>query len=215
MTDINTVFEKEIIIPANGVNLQGILKLPESPKGLVVFSHGSGSSRLSPRNNYVADVINTRDYGTLLFDLLTEEEDQVYKTRFNIALLTDRLINATRWIQDQPDTKGLSIGYFGASTGAASALMAAAELKSEISAIVSRGGRPDMAMPVLEHIAAPTLLIVGGFDTTVIELNQEAFAHLSVRKELKIIPGASHLFQEPGKLEQVASLACSWFEQYL
>ncbi len=206
----------EIEIPIAGQIHMGILGLPESAKGIVIFAHGSGSSRLSRRNNFVADVIRQRNIATLLFDLLTEEEDLVYETRFNILLLTDRLIETTNWIQQQSRLAGLAKGYFGASTGAAAALKAAASLGKNIHAVVSRGGRPDMAgTSDLNLVLAPTLLIVGGHDDVVIELNQQAYSELTSIKELKIVPGATHLFEEPGTLEQAATLAADWFEQYL
>ncbi|MGP8217242.1 MAG: dienelactone hydrolase family protein [Bacteroidia bacterium] len=197
------------------VNLAGELCVPDNAEGLVIFSHGSGSSRLSPRNISVANVMQGREMATLLFDLLTEKEDMLYKTRFDISLLTQRLVETTRWVMEEQDVKGLGIGYFGASTGAASALNAAAFLPNIIKAVVSRGGRPDLAIGVLEHVKAPVLLIVGGLDTSVIELNKEAFEHLQCIKEIKIVPGATHLFGETGKLEEVAFLAADWYKKYL
>jgi putative phosphoribosyl transferase len=199
-------------IPVDSVILEGILSLPQKAKGIVIFAHGSGSSHLSPRNQYVAQVLQQAHIGTLLFDLLTQEEDENYEMRFHIPLLTRRLIAATQWLQKQQQ---LPLGYFGASTGAASALMAAAELGDEIRCVVSRGGRPDLAMPQLKNVLSPTLLIVGGLDTEVIELNQQAYAQLQVEKELAIVPGATHLFEEPGTLEQAAHLAKAWFMKYL
>jgi dienelactone hydrolase len=182
---------------------------------MVLFAHGSGSSRHSPRNNYVARELRAVGLGALLIDLLTEEEDRIYQTRFDIDLLTRRLLAATEWLKEQPQTRGLNIGYFGASTGAAAALKAAATLGPAIDAVVSRGGRPDLAEPDLENVQAPTLLIVGGYDDVVIELNRSAYEKLKGKKELVIVPGATHLFEEPGKLEAVAGLAASWFKQYL
>lgn len=209
------IINEEVSIPLEGVTLSGNLVVPEDAIGLVLFSHGSGSSRFSPRNNYVAEELQKRNIGTLLFDLLTKYEDAVYENRFNIDLLTDRLIGTTRWAQQQENNKGLPIGYFGASTGAASALMAASKLQQEIAAVVSRGGRPDLALPFLDEVKAPTLLIVGGLDTPVIDYNQEAFQQLSVMKEMRIVNGASHLFEERGKLEEAAGLAANWFEKHL
>ena len=190
--------------------------MPESARGIVIFAHGSGSSRLSRRNNFVAEVIRRHEIATLLFDLLTIEEDRVYANRFDIPLLTDRLIEATHWITSQPEFTGFKLGYFGASTGAAAALQAAAQLGKSISAVVSRGGRPDLAGTAdLNLVLAPTLLIVGGDDNAVIELNQQAYTSLTSVRELKIVPGATHLFEEPGTLEQAAELAAAWFEKYL
>ena len=172
----------------------------------MIFAHGSGSSRLSPRNRYVAEALREGGIATLLFDLLTESEDQDYSRRFDIALLTQRLVGATRWLKDQPEAHGLTIGYFGASTGSAAALFAAAELGPEIRAVVSRGGRPDLAAPVLSKVQTPTLLIVGGSDHAVVELNRDAYARLAGTKHLSIVPDATHLFEEPGALEEVARL---------
>lgn len=181
----------------------------------MAFAHGSGSSRHSPRNTFVAGVLLTAGLGTLLFDLLTRAEDTDYETRFDIALLTRRLIAATQWLQHQPQTKTLGLGYFGASTGAAAALQAAAALGSAIQAVVSRGGRPDLAGAALVHVQAPTLLIVGGEDHGVIELNRRAYGQLPGEKRLIIVPGATHLFEEPGTLAEVARLASQWFTQHL
>lgn len=207
--------EKIVAIPADRVMLEGVLALPEHTQGVVVFAHGSGSSRLSPRNNYVASVLQRAGIGTLLMDLLTKEEDALYETRFNIDLLTERLLQATRWLQEQPDTAPLAIGYFGASTGAAAALRAAADPDAHTQAVVSRGGRPDLAEDALRRVYAPTLLIVGGNDDVVLQLNRMAFAQLAGEKELAIVPGATHLFEEPGALEHVARIATRWFERYL
>ncbi|MGI9542926.1 MAG: dienelactone hydrolase family protein [Cyclobacteriaceae bacterium] len=204
-----------IKIPALSAELTGNLNIPYQASGLVIFSHGSGSSRLSPRNNYVAEVIRNQQMGTLLFDLLTEKEDEEYERRFNIDLLTERLVAVTEWIETQPQVQNLPFGYFGASTGAASALSAAAGLEHRIKAVVSRGGRPDLSLEVLYQVTAPTLLIVGSLDDQVITLNQQAYDKLTGKKELKIIAGASHLFEEPGKLEEVADLAAGWFKKYL
>ena len=207
--------EKRVQIPADSVQLEGALVVPEHAGGLVVFAHGSGSSRFSPRNNFVARVLQQADIGTLLMDLLTQEEDAVYATRFDIDLLTDRLLLATKWLQVQPMTQNLAIGYFGASTGAAAALKAAAALGSGIYAVVSRGGRPDLAEIALVHVQSPTLLIVGGNDDVVLHLNRDAYALLRATKQLVVIPGATHLFEEPGALEEVACLATQWFKRYL
>jgi dienelactone hydrolase len=203
-------------IPAGKVELDGELILPASAKGVVLFAHGSGSSRFSPRNTYVAEVLQLRGIGTLLFDLLTREEDQNYTTRFDITLLTQRLLAATAWLQAEPNTKSLSLGYFGASTGAAAALQAAAQMGDKISAVVSRGGRPDLAgEAALRNVTAPTLLIVGGADYGVIELNQQADALMNCKKKITLVPGATHLFEESGTLQQAASKAADWFEQHL
>jgi dienelactone hydrolase len=208
-------FEQLVHIPIDSIKLEGSLAVPRQAQGLVIFAHGSGSSRFSPRNNFVARVLRESGIGTLLMDLLTEEEDAVYQTRFNIDLLTERLLLATRWLQEQPRTKDLVIGYFGASTGAAAALKAVAAEGSKIGAVVSRGGRPDMAEEALAHVQSPTLLIVGGNDDIVIELNRAAFARLKGKKQLVIVPGATHLFEEPGTLEEVARLATDWFKKHL
>jgi len=203
-------------IPAGQIELDGELILPQSATGVVLFAHGSGSSRFSPRNTYVAEVLQQRDIGTLLFDLLTREEDQNYATRFNITLLTQRLLAATAWLQSKPETKNASMGYFGASTGAAAALQAAANMGDRIAAVVSRGGRPDLAgEAALRSVSAPTLLIVGGADYGVIELNQQADALLNCKKKITLIPGATHLFEEPGTLQQAAKIAADWFVQHL
>lgn len=208
-------FEQVVQIPIDTLGLEGSLALPEQTQSLVLFAHGSGSSRFSPRNNFVAQVLRQAGIGTLLMDLLTEEEDTVYKTRFNIELLTERLLLATKWLQEQSRTKHLVIGYFGASTGAAAALKAAAAEGSKIGAVVSRGGRPDLAEEALEDVQSPTLLIVGGRDEVVLELNRQAYTRLKGKKQLVIVPGATHLFEEPGALEEVAQLATEWFKQYL
>jgi dienelactone hydrolase len=207
--------EHPVRIRVDSVTLQGVLAIPAGAPGVVLFAHGSGSSRLSPRNNFVAGVLRESGIGTLLFDLLTEEEDTVYETRFDIRLLTDRLTATTRWLTAQPNTRKLKVGYFGASTGAAAALEAAAALGTTVRAVVSRGGRPDLAGPVLDRVKAPTLLIVGGHDDVVIELNRQAYDRLKSEKELVIVPGATHLFEEPGTLEEVARLAAEWFTRHL
>ncbi|SMO49104.1 dienelactone hydrolase family protein [Fodinibius sediminis] len=208
--------KKEVDIPANGVTLKGDVHLPEDARGLVIFSHGSGSSRLSPRNRFVAGVLEANGFATLLFDLLTPEEDLHYKRRFDIELLTRRLVSVSHWIHGQRNFTALNKGFFGASTGAASALRAAAILGPDIiKTVVSRGGRPDMAMSSLATVEVPTLLLVGGLDTQVIELNEQAYRKLHCVKELKVILGASHLFEESGKLEQMARYANKWFLKYL
>lgn len=204
-----------IHIPAGPVELDGELNVPPAACGVVLFAHGSGSSRFSPRNTYVAEVLQQRGIGTLLFDLLTSEEDRNYDTRFDIELLSRRLLAATASLRSNPQTQSLKIGYFGASTGAAAALLAAAKMGDEIAAVVSRGGRPDLAGEVLlSRVSAPTLLIVGGEDYGVIELNQQAYAQLSCEKQLTLIPDATHLFEEPGTLQQVAQRAADWFVQH-
>jgi len=205
----------EIDIPLTSVNLKGDLVIPEDARGIVIFSHGSGSSRFSPRNKLVAELFHQNHIGTLLFDLLTEEEDQVYVNRFNIDLLVSRLIEVTEWMKEQPEVKELPIAYFGASTGAASALRAAAYFGKEIKAVVSRGGRPDMAIEALPMVKSPTLLIVGGIDVPIIGMNKRAYDELTSVKEMKIVPGATHLFEEPGKLAEVAEMAIVWYRTYL
>lgn len=204
-------------IPADDVHIEGLLELPAEAPGIVLFAHGSGSSRHSPRNNYVARVLHEHGIGTLLLDLLTLTEDLDYQTRFDIGLLTHRLLLATRWVRlHTPANRHLTLGYFGASTGAAAALQAAAALGQEIKAVVSRGGRPDLAgKHDLAQVQAPTLLLVGSRDEEVLELNQAAFDHMSCEKELSIIPGATHLFEEAGTLEEVARQAANWFSQHL
>ncbi|MEY3236497.1 MAG: hypothetical protein RI883_598 [Bacteroidota bacterium] len=204
----------EIEIPISSLKLTGELLIPENSIGIVVFSHGSGSSRFSPRNMLVAELLQKNNIGTFLFDLLTEEEDAVYENRFNIDLLTKRLIDTTKSLMNNVTTKNLPIAYFGASTGAASALKAAAYFGESIKAVVSRGGRPDLVMNELHNVKAPVLLIVGQLDLPVIELNKRAFEHLNSIKELKIIPGATHLFEESGKLEKVAELSIQWYKKY-
>ncbi len=202
--------------PSGAISLEGMLELPDNADGVVLFAHGSGSSRLSPRNNTVARVLRDAGLGTLLIDLLTQHEETDYATRFDIPLLTRRLLAATRWLQSEAATLSLAIGYFGASTGAAAALQAAAEEGRKIAAVVSRGGRPDLAgEEALNRVAAPTLLIVGGFDDVVIGLNREAHRALHCVKELIVIPGATHLFEEPGTLEQVAKHAAHWFGKFM
>ncbi len=209
----------EVHIPSGEVILEGELQIPGEAGGLVLFAHGSGSSRFSPRNQFVAREIRQAGIGTLLFDLLTREEEaideQTRHLRFDIGLLARRLVDASNWIATKPETGHLRIGYFGASTGGGAALVAAAEIGDRIGAVVSRGGRPDLAGEALTRVVSPTLLIVGGFDQYVIQLNQEAYQKLDCEKELKIVPGATHLFEEPGKLEEVARLAADWFQSHL
>ncbi|HEU4718481.1 MAG TPA: alpha/beta hydrolase [Bacteroidia bacterium] len=205
---------EEIFIPIGDITLPALLDVPGKAGGVVIFSHGSGSSRLSTRNRFVAEILHRKNFATLLFDLLTEEEDRIYENRFDIDLLTQRLISVTRWIKKIPGTKDLRTGYFGASTGSASALKAASHLGNEIGAVVSRGGRPDLAGDI-RGVTAPTLFIVGGLDTSVILLNREASAHLTCVHEMRIIEGASHLFEEKGKLSEVAKEAAEWYEKYL
>ncbi|MGE5669784.1 MAG: dienelactone hydrolase family protein [Betaproteobacteria bacterium] len=209
-------FSTDVEIPVGGVLLPGTLARPPRPRGVVAFAHGSGSSRLSPRNVYVAQVLFDAGFGALLFDLLTPDEDRDYATRFDIDLLSERLMGATRWLRGEPQAQGLPLGYFGASTGAAAALVAAAAADADIGAVVSRGGRPDLAgAQALGRVRAPTLLIVGGEDREVIVLNRGAYANLRCEKELSIVPGATHLFEEPGTLEEVAHQAAVWFAKYL
>ena len=208
-------FSRFAAIPVNGVQLEGTLVIPHRAKGVVLFAHGSGSSRHSPRNNFVADALHEVGCGTLLMDLLTRQEDLAYENRFDIDLLVWRLERATEWLMEQPETQALDIGYFGASTGAAAALSAAATFGLAIGAVVSRGGRPDLAMAALKRVQSPTLLIVGGLDDAVIELNRQAYEELKTEKHLEIVPGATHLFEEPGTLHEVARLAGQWFGRYL
>jgi putative phosphoribosyl transferase len=205
--------DREVAI--GSLRLSGHLRLPASAATLVIFAHGSGSSRLSPRNRAVAEALNAQGMGTLLFDLLTTDEEQDRANVFDISLLAERLVDVVDWIIGQPELAGLSLGLFGASTGAAAALVAAAKLGSRIGAVVSRGGRPDLAGAALEKVKAPTLLIVGGFDSGVIELNEQAYARLIVTKSLEIVPGATHLFPEPGAMEAVIALAARWFSAHL
>jgi len=194
--------------------LEGFLAIPESPLGVVLFAHGSGSGRFSPRNNFVARQLQESSLATLLIDLLDSAESEDRQKVFDIDLLADRLLLAKAWLAHDPRTIDCRIGYFGASTGAAAALQAAARDPDLITAVVSRGGRPDLAQPYLSRVTAPTLLIVGGYDEPVIELNREAYALLHSEKELVIVPGATHLFEEPGTLEQVATHACAWFQRH-
>jgi dienelactone hydrolase len=204
----------EVRIPAGPIHLEGTLDLPVGLSGVVVFVHGSGSSRFSPRNRFVAKELSECGIGTLLLDLLTAEEDLVYRTRFDIELLAARLAYVTDWLNSRPDLTTASVGLFGASTGAAAALKAAGT-GEKIRAVVSRGGRPDLAGEYLRLVRCPTLLIVGGSDHEVLRLNEGAFTQLMCEKQLAVVPGATHLFEEPGTLEQVARLASDWFERYL
>jgi pimeloyl-ACP methyl ester carboxylesterase len=207
----------EVMISVPGAGLAGNLVISERASGLVIFAHGSGSGRHSPRNQSVARALQDAGLGTLLFDLLTQaeerEEARTRHLRFNIALLASRLVAVTRWATDE--VRGLNLGYFGSSTGAAAALVAAAELGESISAVVSRGGRPDLAGEALEGVLSPTLLIVGGNDSPVIPLNEEAYTRLRCERALRIVPGASHLFEEPGALTKVTTIAVDWFADHL
>lgn len=210
---------RDVRIPSGRADLEGELKIPAGAPGVVLFAHGSGSSRHSPRNQFVARVIRDSGNGTLLFDLLTREEeieDNVTgRLRFDIGLLAQRLVDATRWLTAQPSASQLVIGYFGSSTGGGAALVAAAELGKSIGAVVSRGGRPDLAANALPRVQSPTLLIVGEYDDDVIQLNEEALVRLRCEKQMKIVPRATHLFEEEGALEEVARLAADWFRQHL
>jgi len=209
------MYKSEVTISLNDVTLKANLAIPEEARGIVIFSHGSGSSRFSSRNNYVADVLNNQNFATLLADLLSPAEDNEYRNRFNISMLTDRLIKITDWIRTNHQLKNLPMGYFGASTGAASALRSAAKLNNDIKAVVSRGGRPDLAMDALPLVQSPTLLVVGSLDIPIIDLNKKAYNELKCEKKMEIIEGASHLFEEPGKLNKVAGIAAAWFERHL
>jgi len=209
----------EVQIQAGRAVLSGNLIIPQNAAALVLFAHGSGSSRRSPRNQFVARTLNDAGLVTLLFDLLTQEEEamdmRTREHRFNIGLLAERLLHATRWVKQQKQTRDLRVGYFGSSTGGGAALVAAAELPQDVGAVVSRGGRPDLAGEALPKVQAPTLLIVGGNDDIVIELNEMARDHMRCEVKLEILPGATHLFEEPGALEKVANLASDWFNAHL
>jgi len=211
--------EQEVDITVGPYTLKGNLHIPENAKGLVVFAHGSGSSRFSPRNQFVARKLQERELATLLMDLLIPEEEKIDERskeyRFDIDFLAERLVGATKWVKTQKELQNMNIGYFGSSTGAAAALVAAADLKEEIQAVVSRGGRPDLADAVLDEVTAATLLIVGSLDYGVIELNEMAYKRLEATKKMEIVEGATHLFEESGKLEIVADLASAWFAKYL
>jgi len=217
--DHATVREQPVTVPLRGATLEGGLSLPAGARGLVLFAHGSGSSRHSPRNRFVARALQAGGLATLLFDLLTAEEEAVDQRtlalRFDIGLLAERLVGATDWLREQATTRALPVGYFGASTGGGAALVAAAERPEVVGAVVSRGGRPDLAGAALARVRAPTLLIVGGADEQVIALNAAALERLRCEKRLEIVPGATHLFEEPGALEAVARLARAWFERHL
>lgn len=208
--------ERLVSIASGTVSLEGMLETPPSAHAVVLFAHGSGSSRHSPRNNHVAALLRREGLATLLIDLLTAEEDRDYDRRFDIALLVERLHDAVRWLAAEPATRGMPVGLFGASTGAAAALQLAAAVPSKVAAVVSRGGRPDLAGHVsLARVKAPTLLVVGGDDTEVLALNEAAYAHLACPKSLFVVPGATHLFEEPGALDVVARHATDWFTRHL
>ena len=211
--------DRPVRLEGDGVSLEGDLTLPADTRGVVLFAHGSGSSRHSPRNRYVARVLREAGLGTLLMDLLTREEEQAEARtghlRFDLPLLARRLETAIDWLQNDPETRDLPVGLFGASTGGGAALVAAAARPEGARAVVSRGGRPDLAGPALALVRVPTLLIVGGHDHPVIAMNRDALAQLQCEKRLEIVPGATHLFEEPGTLEQVARLAAGWFARYL
>lgn len=207
-------YHKVVSIPVGQTMLEGELLIPLKAKEIIIFSHGSGSSRFSTRNQLVADYLHKKNFGTLLFDLLTREEDMYYRNRFDIELLTKRLAGAVKWLEKLPTAKGCRTGLFGASTGAAAALKVAAMLPG-IAAVVSRGGRPDLAIDALDNVKAPTLFIVGSLDEDVLQLNKTAFGYLNCEKKLEVITGASHLFEEQGLMEKVARLAAQWFEKYL
>lgn len=211
--------ESAVEIPVGNVTLLGNLTIPQGAQSIVLFAHGSGSSRFSPRNRYVAKMLNEENIATLLIDLLTLQEEAVDEEtaqfRFDINLLAQRLVETTKWLKGKPATQNLNVGYFGASTGAAAALIAAAQLSKDVKAVVSRGGRPDLAGEYLSKVKAPTLLIVGGADVEVLELNKDALKEIRTEKKLDVVPGATHLFEEPGKLQEVALLAREWFASYL
>jgi putative phosphoribosyl transferase len=209
------IFYKEVSIQIDKTNLTGVLFVPANATAIIIFSHGSGSGRFSRRNQQVATFMHGRNFGTLLLDLLTQEEDSRYQNRFNIELLTRRLAGATEWLERHPAARNCRIGYFGASTGAASALQVASDL-TQVAAVVSRGGRPDLASAqALKNLKAPVLLIVGSHDPEVLQLNKQAFEKLRCDKELVIVDGAGHLFEEQGKLDEVAEPASAWFEKYM
>lgn len=212
-------FENEVIVPAGAVSLEGELQIPRDAQGVVLFAHGSGSSRLSPRNQFVARVLHEAGLGTLLFDLLTREEEVIDSftrhLRFDIALLAERLVGATRWLGTVDAAQGLPVGYFGASTGGGAALVAAAQLGEKVGAVVSRGGRPDLASAWLPKVKSPTLLLVGELDPVVIDLNRSAMDRMSCVTEIRLIPEATHLFEEAGTLDRAAHEAAGWFTQYL
>ena len=219
MKNVMEACDEEVAIAVDGVVLDGDLVVPAKAEGIVIFAHGSGSSRKSPRNRQVAETIRDKGMGTLLFDLLTPEEERLDEStgalRFDIHMLATRLEGVVHWLVSQAEWKEMNIGLFGSSTGAAAALVAAAHLGDQVSAVVSRGGRPDLASGLLEQVRCPTLLIVGSLDELVLRLNEDARAQMVCETELRIVPGATHLFSEPGKLEQVANLSARWFEKYL
>jgi putative phosphoribosyl transferase len=219
MTKFTLDTEHPVSIPGEHAHLDGLLHIPRAASGIIIFAHGSGSSRFSPRNQYIARELQQSKFATLLFDLLTPEEDaidtQTSQYRFDIGFLAERLAAATIWIMKNPALNQLPVGYFGASTGGGAALVAAAKLANVIKAVVSRGGRPDLAGESLVYVEAPTLLIVGGDDEVVIKLNKQAFDILHCEKKMEIVPGATHLFEEPGKLEEVSRLANNWFKRFL
>ena len=216
---MNSVAAHPVVVPIDGVALRGDLTQPAGAKGLVVFAHGSGSSRHSPRNHFVARALERQGLATLLIDLLTEDEElfdvETARLRFDIPLLARRVVDIVDWLRARPDTRALPVGVFGASTGGGAALVAAAARPDAVAAVVSRGGRPDLAGSALALVAAPTLLIVGGRDTPVIAMNRTAMAQMSCLVELRIVEGATHLFEEPGTLDQVARLAADWFSRHL
>ena len=213
------VQEKPIVVAAGSAKIQGDLAIPAEARGMVLFAHGSGSSRHSPRNRHVAGILQKAGFGTLLLDLLTEREEVIEdaggQLRFDVALLAERLLAAADWLAAEPSTGSLPLGVFGASTGAAAAVIAAADRPRRVCAVVSRGGRPDLAADALPRVQAPTLLIVGGEDRVVIDLNEDAAAQMRAEHHIAIVPGATHLFEEPGALDEVAELALSWFVRYL
>ncbi|MBI3967698.1 MAG: alpha/beta hydrolase [Chloroflexi bacterium] len=213
------VLERPVRVPVGKVRLDGDLTLPVDARGIVLFAHGSGSSRHSSRNRYVAGVLHGAGLATLLFDLMTRDEEaldvRTAQLRFDIGMLAERLVGATDWVDQAPNTRDLRVGYFGASTGGGAALVAAVARPESVAAVVSRGGRPDLAGEALALVEAPTLLIVGGHDFPVIQMNEAALAQIRSVKQLEIVPGATHLFEEPGALEAVARLARDWFERYL
>ncbi|BBZ06523.1 hypothetical protein MDOR_06920 [Mycolicibacterium doricum] len=214
-SDTSLMRDEEVRVATRSAVVSGHLAVPEQPRGVIVFAHGSGSSRHSPRNRYVAEVLNGAGFATLLFDLLTPEEERDRANVFDIGLLSSRLVDVTRWLAAEPETGSLPVGYFGASTGAGAALAAAADPAVAVAAVVSRGGRPDLAGTALAHVEAPTLLIVGGRDPEVLALNRQAQAAIPGECELAVVPGATHLFEEPGTLVQVAELASAWFDRHL
>lgn len=219
MTTVDIEFESEVAMPVGGVVLSGTLSIPRGAAGLVVFAHGSGSSRFSPRNRTVAAYLQARGLATLLFDLLSGDEDEIDRRtrefRFDIRMLSARLVSVVSWLRGQPRTDRLNLGLFGSSTGAAAALIAAAAVSDGVLAVVCRGGRPDLAADALAEVRAPTLLIVGGDDREVIALNERAQAQMNCMTELVLVPGATHLFEEPGALEQVMQYAAHWMQRYL